>query len=183
MAGLPSLPARDRRTGQDVEAVGAPEERKPQAGVLGLRQAGTKNSRGLRTGSPRSGVFSVPNDGGDRVVSGALPRLWNQDRTGGTTTKQGAVQQTVRGGCRRGLRERIGATGGAAVRAVGQHSARNRPEVSGTVEGATAHAGAPPDGCGRDLLGQEDEIPDGGQQPGESRAGMVWTGTEEGNRG
>ena len=37
MAGLPGLPARDQRTGQDAEALDSAEARQPEAGLLRMR--------------------------------------------------------------------------------------------------------------------------------------------------
>ena len=44
-------------------------------------------------------------------------------------------------------------------------------------------AGAAADGSGRDLSGEEAEVSDGGDQPGDGRTAVVWTGTEERDAG
>ena len=52
---------------------------------------------------------SVPDDGGDRTVPGAVPGLRAEDREGAAVAEQSAVQQTLRGCGGTGVRERLGA--------------------------------------------------------------------------
>src|SRR3954454_15512453 len=81
------------------------------------------------------------------------------------------------------LRERGGATGSQAVWAGGEHGTFHRPAVSGALGGGTAQTGVAATGSGRDPPGQEAEIPDGGQQPGERRTALVRAGAQERDAG
>jgi hypothetical protein len=81
LAWLQGLPERDRRAGQDPEAVGASQEWKPATGVPGLRaegrQSGTSNERNpdpaasmLETATGRLATIEVNwivDDGGEIV--------------------------------------------------------------------------------------------------------------------
>src|SRR5215469_11016134 len=92
MAGVQGLSQRDQRRSQDAAAVGAPQGRKPQTGVLRLWSKGARYCRGVRAGGARSAVVRIPHDGGDRAVSRALSAVWDQERESTAAAEQGTLQ-------------------------------------------------------------------------------------------
>src|ERR1019366_5221388 len=63
-----------------------------------------------------------------------LSQLRLEDREGGSVTEQGAVQQTLRRGRGRGLRECFGAASGPAVRAGPEHGPGHGSALFGTLD-------------------------------------------------
>src|SRR5439155_27284097 len=102
-----------------------------------------------------------------------MPGLWSEARERVAVAEQGAVLETVRGGSRGSLRERLCAASGATFRAGGEHRAGHRSSLFGALGGSETEARAAADGGGPDLPGKEAEVCDGGEQSEESRAVMV----------
>jgi ribosomal protein S27AE len=78
----------------------------------------------------------------------------------------------------------------AAARQVGrqmgdgrEHGASHRSALSGAMGCQAAPDAAPTNGGGRNLSGQEGQVPHGGVQSGDGRATVVWEGAEEGDAG
>src|ERR1019366_3326850 len=148
LAGLQRVSAGDRRKSQDIKVVGAAKARQPKADLLRLR--GESRGAGRRDGArgARSAVLRIPHHSGDRTVPSGLSQLRLEDREGGSVTEQGAVQQTLRRGRGRGLRECFGAASGPAVRAGPEHGPGHGSALFGTLERATQEAGLAAHGRG-----------------------------------
>ncbi len=95
LARIPGLSARDRREGEDAEAVDTPQTRESKAGVLRLRAEVHAELRYRRAGGSRSSLERIYGDGVYRSVSGAVPGLRGEAREGAAVAGQGAVFQAV----------------------------------------------------------------------------------------
>src|ERR1035438_2757735 len=134
-------------------------------------------------GDPRSSLECVSRDRGGGGASLAMPGMRGAGRKDRATTVQGAIQQAVRRDRGGGLRECRRQSGGAAFPLAGDHGARDRPTLLGTVGPAASQASAETDPRGRDLWGEKGQVSDGSEQSGTRRAALVWEGAEEGNAG
>ena len=75
MAGVSGLAERDRPVQQTPKAVGA-QTRESGAGLFRVRAACGRDCRDLRTGSARSAMLRVPDNGGNRTVPGEVSGVW-----------------------------------------------------------------------------------------------------------
>src|ERR1035438_477086 len=85
-------------------------------------------------GDPRSSLECVSRDRGGGGASLAMPGMRGAGRKDRATTVQGAIQQAVRRDRGGGLRECRRQSGGAAFPLAGDHGARDRPTLLGTVD-------------------------------------------------
>src|SRR4029450_12605684 len=96
-----------------------------------------------------SAVLRTRNDSGDRDAPNPLCRLWGEGGEGGSTAEQSAVQQTLRGGTRQGLRKRGRAPSGPSERDGREYSAVNRSALSGALGSTATQEAIAADGSGR----------------------------------
>src|SRR6204780_1974827 len=125
-------------------------------------------------GDSRPAVERISGDRGGGSAPLAMPGLRGTGGKDRATAVQGAVQQALRGDRGGSLRECRGQSGGAAFPLAGDHGARNRPALLGTVGPAASQASAETDGGGRDIPGEERQVFNGSEQSGNWRAAVVW---------
>src|SRR5215469_15868187 len=112
-----------------------------------------------------------------------MPALWDTSREVGPAAEQGALEQPLRGRRATSLRECGGPPGGATEGSGSEHRTSHRSALPGTMGRKTAPATATTDGGGRNLPGQEGQVPHGGVQSGDRRAAVVWQGAETADAG
>src|SRR5207247_6314576 len=103
-------------------------------------------------------------DGGCGSASFAMPGMRGSCRKDRATTVQGAVQQAIRRDRGGSLRECRRQPGGAAFPLARDDSARDRHALLGAVGQAASQARAETDGGGRDLLGENRQVSEGGME-------------------
>src|SRR3984957_20807673 len=130
--------------------------------MWGLRSPPAPSARCAGAGDSRPAMERIPGDGGGGSASLAMPGLRGAGGKDRATAVQGSVQQAIRRDLGGSLRERRRQSGGAAFPLAGDHSARDRPALLGTMGPAASQASAEKDGRGRNLPGEKGYVSDGG---------------------
>ena len=125
----------------------------------------------------------LPRDGGCGSAPPTMPGMRRPGGEDGAGAFQGSVQQALRGSRGAGVRERVGTSSGTTDGTGREHGTSHGSAVLGAMGSETAAAAAATDGSGRNLPGQERQVPDGGVQSGNGRTTVVWPGAEEGDAG
>src|SRR5476649_1038354 len=131
-------------------------------------------------GGPGPAMERIPRDGGCGSTPPAMSGMRRPGGEDGAVAFQGAVQQALRGSRGVGVRERVGTSSGTTDGTGGEHGTSHGSAVFGTMGSEAAAGPAATDGSGRNLPGQEGQVPDGGMQSGNGRAAVVWPGAQEG---
>jgi hypothetical protein len=162
--------------------VGAAEARQPGADLLGMWREASK----IEEVRQRE-VRDLPWCKYETTVMVEYYRIrcpkWAQDRASAATADEGSLQPRFRG-CG-GIGQRCGSRppGGAAVRTGSRHRAGDRSEMSGALECKAGKQALRQMGVDEIYLGKKTEVPDSGQQFGNRRTALVWTGSDAGDAG
>src|SRR5438067_13365595 len=97
----------------------------------------------------------ISGDRGGGGTSVAMPGMWGAGGKDRATAVQRTVQQAIRRDRGGGMRECRRQSGGAAITLAGDHGARDRTAVLGTVGAGASQASAETNGGGRDLPEEE----------------------------
>src|SRR5579864_1255663 len=97
MAGIPRIPAGDRREEEDLGFVGPTQAREPKVGMLRVWPQVRRCLRQQGAGSAGAALEPVPDYRTHRGISGEVLGLWGEDREGAAVAEQGTFQSTIRG--------------------------------------------------------------------------------------
>src|SRR5664279_2283511 len=123
-----------------------------------LRSPPAPSARCARAGDSRPAMERIPCDRGCGGASLAMPGMRGPGGKDRATAVQGAVQQAVRRDRGGSLRECRRQSGGAAFPLAGDHRARDRHALLGTVGPAASQASAETDGVDEIYRGKNDKF-------------------------